>query len=339
MTSYLQSRWKSPKSVSQKFSSPNSSPNLGPKFASTFADRNKNTAAPAAPPAPPKIEEDEPQDSPPDIRQFPKPSDMKKSAKVSSPLSSRKVRGFQEDSKLISAPPKNPAKEVAKEVTKDGNITPTPTQNGTAKSGIMAPAHNQNTTQQSTVVKPQAVKPPTAPKTAKIQGLMKMFEKKPSGEAKDLAPPPSSISSLSTPPKPSLTVSPLTGRKFDRKDSVENLTKKYEDRSLSPTEVSRAKSPENKPNLPPRPGGFGGGSRTEFQRKPLEQNVSKPPMIPSRLKETAAPPAKSEWSQAKKAPVVEEKEERSPPKTKPAEPPPEEEKPEPQASTKRFVYR
>lgn len=339
MTSYLQSHWKSPKSVSQKFSSLDSSPKLGPKFA---ADRNKNTAAPVAstfPPAAPKMEEDKPQDSPPDIRQFPKPSDMKKSAKVSSPFSSRKVRGFQEDSKLTSAPPKNPAKEVAKEVTKDGNITPTPIQNGAAKSGIIAPAHNQSTTQKSAAVKPQAVKPPPAPKTAKIQGLMKMFEKKPSGEAKDLTPPPSSISSLSTPPKPSMTVSPLTGRKFDRKDSVENLTKKYEDRSLSPTEVSRAKSPENKPILPPRPGGFGGGSRTEFQRKPLEQNVSKPPMIPSRLKETEAPPSKSEWSQAKKAPVVEEKEERSPPKTKPAEPPPEEEKPEPQASTKRFVYR
>ena len=334
----LQAHWKpkSPLSKSQKFSSPDSSPKLGPKFASSFIDRHKNvpaTAASTLQPKSPKMEEKKSHDSPPDIRQFPKPSDMK----ISSPGSSRKFRGLQENKKLKSPLPKN----LTKEVKEEGKVTPKPIQNGTAKSGIMAPpAHNQSTTQKST-----AVKPPTAPKTAKIQDLMKRFEKKPSGEVEDLAPPPSNISSLSTPPKPSMDVSPLTGRKMHRKDSVGNLTKKYEDKRQSPTDMSRGKSPspESKPFLPPKPGVSVSGSRTEFHRTPLEQSVSRPPTVPGRLKETVTaattPPAKSMWSQAKKEPVVEKKEERSPPKMKPVEPLPEEEKPEFQASTKAFVYR
>lgn len=104
-------------------------------------------------------------------------------------------------------------------------------------------------------------KPSTSPKTSRISNLMKQFETKgggagggesegSGGSSASLSGPspltsPSHNLSLST-IKPKLDVSPLSGRKMNRKDSVDDLTKKYGGKLRSP-------SPDSKPYLPPKP--------------------------------------------------------------------------------------
>ena len=93
-------------------------------------------------------------------------------------------------------------------------------------------------------------------KVTRISNLMNRFENK-TGESgsegsegsaqSSLGPSPITSPShkLTAPAKPMSDVSPLSGRKMDRKTSVEGLTKKFGGRMRTP-------SPDMKPSLPPK---------------------------------------------------------------------------------------
>ena len=112
-------------------------------------------------------------------------------------------------------------------------------------------------------------KPQPAPKNVRISDLMKRFEKSPGPEqsppSEDPSPVPSPThksSNLAPPKRVDPDASPLSGRKFNKKESLGDLKKKFEDgssdRSTSPSsrEGSRATSPDGgRPTLPHKPGG------------------------------------------------------------------------------------
>ena len=116
---------------------------------------------------------------------------------------------------------------------------------------------------------PAMAKPQPAPKNARISGLMKRFEKSPGPESSSPSEGPSPVpspthksSNLGPPKRIDPDVSPLSGRKFNKKESLGDLRKKFEDgssdRSTSPSsrESSRATSPDGgRPTLPYKPGG------------------------------------------------------------------------------------
>lgn len=259
-----------------------------------------------------------------DVQHFPKPSMLKKS---SSPAFTRKAIGLKEEIKLKPVAPKD---STTSKVAENRNVSHAPAQNGTVKIGNGSTTQNQSVTQKK-------VKPPPAPKNAKILGLLKQFENKSTRDEEEQAP---STTSLAPPQKPPMDKSPVSGRKLFREDSVKNLKDKYEEdrKSMSPPPEparNRSLSPEEKPFLPPKPGSSG----MQFQRKSLEQSSSKPPFMPGRSRETDIKPPRPEQSQMRKVAEKEKKGERLPPQDKPVEPIPEEEKPAFQPSTKAFVYR
>lgn len=116
---------------------------------------------------------------------------------------------------------------------------------------------------------PATAKPQPVPKNARISGLMKRFEKSPGpelsspSEGPSPVPSPTHVSNNFGPPKRiDPDISPLSGRKFNKKESLVDLKKKFEDglsdRSTSPSskEGSRTTSPDGgRPTLPPKPGG------------------------------------------------------------------------------------
>ena len=140
-------------------------------------------------------------------------------------------------------------------------------------------------------------KPPPAPKTARISDLMKQFEKSPGPEqtSRSQSPSPqhevvSPVHNLGAPKRVDPDVSPLSGRRFNKKESLGDLKKRFEDtssdRSISPSsrEGSRGTSPDGgKPFLPPRPGG---GS----------SNPSAPSWAKNRIPEERTPPMSSRSS-------------------------------------------
>ena len=69
--------------------------------------------------------------------------------------------------------------------------------------------------------------------------------------------PPSGSKGLRVPPKPAANVSPLSGRKIDKKANVGDLMSKFGGRvsMTSPVSDRSSPSPEERPNLPPRPSG------------------------------------------------------------------------------------
>ncbi len=100
------------------------------------------------------------------------------------------------------------------------------------------------------------------PKVSRISNLMKQFETKTNREGSGEGSEGSASSSTGPSPltsplhnlapplvKPSADVSPLSGRKVDRKTSVDDLTKKFGGSTRSP-------SPDIKPSLPPKPPGI-----------------------------------------------------------------------------------
>ena len=105
-------------------------------------------------------------------------------------------------------------------------------------------------------------KPPTAPKNARISDLMKRFEKSPDPEQgtpsqspspkHDITSPAHRSDALAPPKRIDPDVSPVSGRKFNKRDSYSDLKKKFEDgtghsdRSASPSsrESSRTTSPD-----------------------------------------------------------------------------------------------
>ena len=155
--------------------------------------------------------------------------------------------------------------------------------------------------------KPAAVKaakpPPPAPKTARISDLMKRFEKSPgpdqSSPSKSPSPqhevvsPTHMSNSLGPPKRVDPDVSPVSGRKFNKKESLGDLKKKFEegssggfsDRSVSPSsrEGSRGTSPDGgKPFLPPKPGGSGGSHHGS-------SNAPPPPWLKNKIPEEKPP--------------------------------------------------
>lgn len=160
------------------------------------------------------------------------------------------------------------------------------------------------TSSKPAVTSKQAVtKPPPVPKTARISGLMKRFENNPGAE--EQSPPPSKSPSpkhefaspvhssrsgfnLGPPKKVDPDVSPLSGRKFNKKESLGDLKKKFEegsDRSVSPSsrESSRATSPDGgRPFLPPKPGGGGSGSAPTPPWVKNKIAEDKPPLVTSK---------------------------------------------------------
>ena len=108
-------------------------------------------------------------------------------------------------------------------------------------------------------LKSSTMKPTISPKTSRISNLMKQFETNKSGgdgdgsggsaESSTVPSPMASPShSLPRPPPPPMDVSPMSGRKMDRKNSVSDGIKKFGG--------GRSPSPDMKPHLPPRPGDF-----------------------------------------------------------------------------------
>ena len=119
-------------------------------------------------------------------------------------------------------------------------------------------------------------KPPPAPKTTRISEMMRKFEKSPGPEQgtpsqspspqHDVVSPTHRSDALAPPPRRTdPDTSPLSGRKFNKKESYGDLKKKFEegpggghsDRSASPSSrgSSRATSPDTgKPSYPHKPG-------------------------------------------------------------------------------------
>ena len=151
-------------------------------------------------------------------------------------------------------------------------------------------------------------KPPPAPKNAKISNLMKQFEKSPGPDTSHSESPspqhnvvsPVHMSSLGLPKKVEPDTSPMSGRRFHKKESLGDLRKKFEDgsagsdRSMSPPskEGSRGTSPDGgRPFLPPKPGGSGGSS-----------NAPTPPWLKNRSSEEKPPPPLPSFSSSNSRP-------------------------------------
>ena len=188
---------------------------------------------------------------PPDIRQFPKPSELKKKAQES-PKLTRSLKQPNSSATWHSTP------------------------NGSVKTDVESTLKSK-------------LKPPPPQKTSKIQDLLKSFEKKKAEGLSDVAPIPT-VANLSVPKKPAADISPISGRKINRKEFVGDLTKKFE----STTEETVSESP---PRIPPKPGG-GSSGPPQWQRKAIEP-VGEPPSLPSRIREMhkapeAPPPPPSE---------------------------------------------
>ncbi len=103
-------------------------------------------------------------------------------------------------------------------------------------------------------------KPSTASKVSRISNLMKQFEKNEegggggggdggSGGSADSSTGSSPSHMMPRPPPPALDVSPMTGRKMDRKNSVNDGITRF---------GGRSPSPDVKPYLPPKSGTHGG---------------------------------------------------------------------------------
>ena len=143
----------------------------------------------------------------------------------------------------------------------------------------------------------KVVKPPPAPKTARISDLMKRFEKSPGPEQSSPSQSPSPKhditspahkSGLAPPKKVEPDVSPVSGRRFHKRESLGDLKKKFEehsgggisDRSTSPSsrEGSRGTSPDGgKPFIPPK---FGGSTNAQPPWMKNRGNEEKP--VPSK---------------------------------------------------------
>lgn len=98
-------------------------------------------------------------------------------------------------------------------------------------------------------------KPPVVTKNSGIADRMKQFEQK-DGQASTS--PSQSLHSLRVSSKPELNISPLSGRKFSRKDNVDDLKKIFgsEKGSPTPSTTDTVSSSDSKPLLPPKPSGL-----------------------------------------------------------------------------------
>ena len=246
------------------------------------------------------IEAKKPSTSPEPERKFAKPSEMKRT-QIGSP-SSNVSNG--PTVKVVKPPPPGPPVNDSKPPIHDNNKGPSGSSGGNSSGSSSS----------------RGPKPVTAPKNAKISDLMKRFEKSPGPDQSHSESPspqhnvisPVHKSTLGPPPKKvEPDKSPVSGRRFNKKESLGDLKKKFEegsggsggysDRSTSPSsrEGSRGTSPDGgKPFLPPKPGGSGNAptppwlkNKSSEERPPLPSSNSRPPFgrAPS-PKHAAEPP-------------------------------------------------
>ena len=143
--------------------------------------------------------------------------------------------------------------------------------------------------------KEESSKPAVSNQPMSIQERIKLLNKKPGPTAEE-------TEVRKPPPKPADGVSPCTGRKMTRDNSVSDLIKSYHSgggstggTSSSEGERSRPMSPEAKPSIPAKPSALSpkhsntSDRSPHIKRKPLGQQLGPAPSLPERRAAAALP--------------------------------------------------